>query len=1004
MKLNKTNSQLSYLLHFCVVMSMLFVFVNSCIGQTMASISEGEIKQINQSEVINLIDLLEHLKEATGFTFVFDKKIIQDKTVVFDKVIHQNLNRLLIKEIAAQTNLSFNAITDNVYTIKRVRKTEIAIRGIAKDKAGNPMIGANISLFSEGKGVTTNEIGAFELIVQQGRHAIRASYVGYESITKNIEVDGYEEIQLDFEFKKHLKLEEILVVGNRFLPKTLQETAVPVDVVSQERLNQSNQNELGQVLQYETPSFHSATQTISDGTDHVDPISLKGLGPDQVLILVNGKRRHFSSLVNVNGTVGRGSVGTDLNAIPLAAIKKIEILKDGAAALYGSDAIGGVINLQLKEQVDQGQIQLNTSITEAGDGEQFSLSSHIGIKTLKKGHTNVTFYFQNRAAVNRSGAYEGIIFGDSRDENEDLVNDFFAQTGFGNGRVMSAGSSALTNTGLFLNMALPIGDNFKFYNHSSFNYRLGQADGFYRFPFQEVKQSGLYPLGFSPKIQTNIFDFSTVSGIKGRIADWQIDLSNNTGQNSFGFNIHNSNNASLGLRSPTSADAGGFAYLQNLFNVDVTRKGVWNLPINIAFGSEFRLEKYMQKEGEEVSWENYGELTEDGFPKDAGFQVFRGFQPENAIQKFRNNVGFYGEIEGEINKKWLLALAGRFEKYSDFGSHVSWKISSRYRINQTLTIRSTFNTGFRAPSLQQNYFSSYSLQFLPVGGEIIATQVAHDNHDSPIVRLLEIPNLRPEISNNFSIGFATQPIKNLSFTLDAYHIKIKNRVVLSGQISPKEEDYQLRDILTSSGVDRIQFFTNGIDTKTKGLDARLNYEKRFRHSRLNLFMGFHVNETEVQQHESPTALLQEYQAAVFSREEVARLERGQPASKLILSGDYQKGKFSFLARSTRFGSVEYIHPTDGNTTNWVINQYNGLYESRDQLFTAKWISDIDLSMQVAKSFKMTLAVNNIFNVYPDKHQHYANTNNGVLQYSRRVQQFGVRGRSWILKAFFQFGI
>jgi len=229
-------------------------------------------------------------------------------------------------------------------------------------------------------------------------------------------------------------------------------------------------------------------------------------------------------------------------------------------------------------------------------------------------------------------------------------------------------------------------------------------------------------------------------------------------------------------------------------------------------------------------------------------------------------------------------------------------------------------------------------------------------------------------------------------------------VVLSGQISPKETDEQLKEILTSSGVDRIQFFTNGIDTKTKGLDARLNYEKRFSRSRLNLFMGLHVNETQVQQHENLTALLQQYKETIFSREEVARLERGQPGSKLILSGDYHIKKFSFLVRSTRFGSVQYIHPTDGEVANWVFNEYSGQLDTRDQLFAAKWISDMDISMQLAKSLKMTLGVNNIFNIYPDKHQHFANTNNGVLQYSRRVQQFGVRGRWWTLKAFFQFGI
>ncbi|MFK7982505.1 MAG: carboxypeptidase-like regulatory domain-containing protein [Saprospiraceae bacterium] len=225
MQFKKTNNQFSFLLRLSVAMSLLFVLVNNGIGQDL-KITKGQAKQINQPSTIQLIDLLENLQEATGFTFVFDEKIIQNKTVSFDKTTRQNLNRVLIEEIAQQTNLSFDAVTDKIYTIKRVRKAEIAVRGIAKDKAGNPMIGANITLLSEGKGVTSNETGYFELIVQSGRHTIRASYVGYESISKEIEIDGYADIALDFEFKKHLKLEEILVVGNRFLPKTLQETAV----------------------------------------------------------------------------------------------------------------------------------------------------------------------------------------------------------------------------------------------------------------------------------------------------------------------------------------------------------------------------------------------------------------------------------------------------------------------------------------------------------------------------------------------------------------------------------------------------------------------------------------------------------------------------------------------------------------------------------------------------------------------------------------------------------
>ncbi|MEM6318495.1 MAG: TonB-dependent receptor [Bacteroidota bacterium] len=946
---------------------------------------------------IAVLDILQQLQKQSSFTFIFDEKVLADKTFELDAASQQAFNQFLLKEISRQTDLQFTAISPNTFVVKRRKRANVSLKGKVMDKLGHPMVGANITLIGEATGDITESDGSFALTLPIGTYEVYVSYVGFEPIKRTIVVDGFEDITTNFRFKKHLKLEEILVVGNRFLPKTLQETAVPVDVVRKERLQTANQASISQILQYETPSFHSTHQTISDGTDHVDPISLKGLGPDQVLVLVNGKRRHFSSLVNVNGTVGRGSVGTDLNSIPVAAIEKVEILKDGAAALYGSDAIGGVINLQLKEAVDEGQVQFNSSITEKGDGETVNLSAHYGLKTFEEGHTNLTFYFQNRAATNRSGDYQGIIFGDSRDDNPQLVQDFFHEVGLGGRRVMQAGSAALTNTGLYLNMSAPIGQQFKFYNHSGFNYRNGRATGFYRFPFQKTKQSGLYPIGFLPEINSTIFDFSSVSGIKGIIGNWQIDVSNNLGRNSFRFNVHESNNASLGLNSPTSAEAGGFAYWQNLTNIDVTQKGLGRLPISVAFGTEFRLEQYNQKAGEEVSWENYGETTEEGFPKETGFQVFRGFRAENATRKFRNNVSVYADVEGEISQKLLLAFASRLERYSDFGSRLSWKTAIRYRMTPSFSVRSTYNTGFRAPSLQQNYFSSHSLQFLPVGGNIQSVQVGHENHDSPIVQRLGIPNLQPEISTNFSIGFATKSETNWDFTLDAYHIQINNRIVLSGNIAPTAAD-PLRDILKSSGVDRVQFFTNAINTKTTGVDARLNYRKTFTNGQLRFFAGLHFNRTKVEQRGSPSTLLSNYQETIFSREEVARLEQGQPASKLILRANYQQNRWHFLLRSTRFGSVQYIHPNDAQSANWIMNEYTGQVESRDQLFAAKWVTDLNVRFHFTKTFHLSLGANNIFDLYPDQHRHFANTYQGLLPYSRRVQQFGVAGRWWSLQA------
>jgi len=946
-------------------------------------------------KTISLVELLKDIQEHTGYSFIFDESLIADKTIFVPSTTLSKFNQKLVNEIGKQSGLDFKQITPTTFVIKEYIRDAVTLRGQVLDKQKNPLIGANLVLEELNRGFTTDENGQFEIIIPRGIHTVSCSYIGYESFRQVIEVTGASDVQLPIQFKTHLRLEEIVVVGNRFLPKSLQESAVPIDVVEKEQVQQSLQTDLSQLLQYETPSFHSTHQTISDGTDHVDPISIKGLGPDQVLVLVNGKRRHFSSLVNINGTVGRGSVGVDLNAIPIAAVKKIEVLKDGAAAQYGSDAIAGVINVVLKNDVNKGSVDFTSGITQEGDGKQLSLSAHYGLKTLERGHSNLTFYFQTREGVNRSGPYNGTIYGDDRDKDPVAVQRFFEETGYGNNRVMTAGNSAITNTGLYFNAALPFSKSIEGYVFSNFNYRLGKAGGFYRFPYQEPKQSGLYPNGFSPKIHSDIFDFSIVGGIRSNRAGWHVDISNNLGRNSFDFNIKNSNNASLGLNSPSATYSGGFSYMHNITSVDIAKKQIFELPINIAFGSEFRLEQYRQKEGEEVSWGHFGARTSIGEPKEAGFQIFPGFRPENQTNKYRYNAGLYADAEASISPKWLVGLAGRYENYSDFGSNFSWKFSSRYRITPSFTLRSTYNTGFRAPSLPQSFFSSHSLQFLPIGGEILSSEVAHENHESAIVARLQIPNLKPEISNNISIGIANS-LKNWRFTVDAYQINIKDRIVLSGQISPKARD-ELFAILNSSNVDRVQFFNNAVNTTTKGIDLTAKYKKQWNNQRFSIFSGLNINQTKVTKSIPPTPILANYKDDIFTREEVARLEKAQPNSKIILAANYHINKFQIGLSTTRFGQVQYIHPMDGHPENWVLNDYNGLTETRDQIFSSKWITDLELSLNIFSKLRSTLAIYNIANIYPDQHQHAANTNNGVLAYSRRVQQFGVKGRQYLLK-------
>ncbi|NRB50802.1 MAG: TonB-dependent receptor [Saprospiraceae bacterium] len=944
-----------------------------------------------------LLDLLEMLQQQEGYVFIFDEQIVKEQTLSLAGEAKQRFAKFLLEEISRQTNLQFKPIKDKTFLIKRIKREKVWLSGYCKDRFGKPLEGANISIIGQQCGVISDEEGYFRIEVDRGDHELVASFVGYETLRSPLEIDGFADKQLSLHFDQFLQLQEVLVVGHRFAPSSIQELSAPVDIVEEEQIEQSLESDLSQLLQYEAPSFHSTHQTVSDGTDHVDPISLKGLGPDQVLVLVNGKRRHASALVNVNGTVGRGSVGIDLNAIPLDAVRKVEILKDGAAALYGSDAIAGVINLQLKEGVNQGFVKLQQGMTERGDGQVLSLGAHYGFKAGKDGHVNLTFYAKNRGAVNRSGAYQGPIFGDERDEDAASRERFFDQLDLGGNRVMQAGSSAIFNSGVMVNTSLPIHDQLEFYTHGNFNLRDGRATGFYRFPYQTSKQSGLYPLGFLPEIHTSIHDVSMVNGVRGEVNGWAFDFSNNWGQNTFDFQVENSNNASLGLQSPTSAYAGGFSYLHNLLGLDVTKKSLWNQPIHVAFGTEFRFERYWQREGMEVSWQDYGFQQTGAAPKEGGFQVFPGFRPENANRKFRNNIGFYGDLEFELSSRMSLGLAGRLEDYTDFGSNFNWKLAYRYRLGTNLSLRSSYNTGFRAPSLQQIGFSSYSLQFLPVGGELLATSVAHPHHDNAIIKRLAIPALQPERSRNFNVGLAGSTRRYWMFSVDAYQINIADRIVLTGQIEPMAQD-RIQEVLASSGVDRVQFFTNAINTRTLGLDAKIRYRRQWKSSQIELMAGFNMNKTQVRAQELPSPYLEEYQSILFNREEVARLERGQPSSKLILVTSLKKKRWGTSVRFTRFGSVSYLHPMDDNPANWIRNQYTNQLETRDQLFAAKWLCDVDVSWKLNSLFQLSLGISNALDVYPDRHHHYANTHHGVLTYSRRVQQFGVGGRRWLVKA------
>lgn len=782
-------------------------------------------------------------------------------------------------------------------------------------------------------------------------------------------------------------LNEVVVTGSRATEgRSNILTTAPVDVISAREIKAFAQTDVSQVLTYAAPSFQSSRQAVSDGTDHVDPASLRGLGPDQVLVLVNGKRRHSSALVNINGTVGRGSVGTDLNTIPLASIKRIEVLRDGAAAQYGSDAIAGVINIQLKDD----STGVSSSVTGGrhyeGDGEVFQADANVGIGLNGRGFLDLSGQFLNRGYTNRtfedtapliylggnSGNYPGGTAADTEEERRALKaqdDALVRQNGFDR-KNMRIGNSQARNIGGFLNAAYRLGFGVEAYVTAGASHRTGKAAGFYRLPNQ-LTQSDLtvFPNGFLPFINTTIGDQSAITGLRGTFGGFAIDLSNTFGRNELRFDITNTVNASLPQGfGQQQFYAGTLQFSQNTTNLGLSRKftGVGPLAtLNVAFGGEYRHDNFAIEAGERNSYINGGRLI-GTTPTASGSQVFPGYQPADELNKSRSNVAGYVDLESDVTEKLLVRLAGRAENYSDFGSNVSGQVAARYSILDQLAVRGSFGNGFRAPSLQQRYFKNTSTQF--VSG--VPNQVLTVNNDDPIVRNsfggsgqqgFGVGSLKQEKSVNIGLGLTARVANAVTVTVDAYQINIDDRIVLSSQFA--RTNPTVNTILGTLPVSRVQFFANAIDTRTRGIDVVANYRTSLSEDfQLGLTAAANFTETKVLGLNSSSSTINNdattgtgnLRNVLFDRQQETRIETAQPRNKINLAANLNYKIFGLEARTVRFGEVQF-RDADPARASLV-----------DQTFSAKWITDLTLSAQVLKQISITLGVNNLFDVYPDK--------------------------------------
>lgn len=888
---------------------------------------------------------------------------------------------------------------------------------------GEPLIGATVQVKGTIVGTVTDLDGMYKLRVPEGSRTLTVAFIGYTTQEVAIAEGAVTNIVLS----SGELLNEVVILGSRGTGRTKLETTAPVDVIDIKDISSnSGQTTVNAILNYVAPSFSSNTQTISDGTDHIDPAALRGLGPDQVLVLINGKRRHTSSLVNVNGTFGRGAVGTDLNAIPVAAIARIEVLRDGAAAQYGSDAIAGVINIVLKSETGLSfsantGAHISSEIPEQDgtmDGEMMQIAVNYGAKIGDKGgFVNLTGAFDNRLHTNRMKEASGTIFRGYNNPNhtgapgEDITEAELQRRGLRRSDFnMRVGQSELRNAGAVLNMELPLGGDATLYAFGGLNYRNGAAAGFYRMPFQERTVTDIHPNGFLPFINSNIVDRSFGVGVRNRIKNWDVDFSNVYGFNGFDYFITNTNNASMGSASPTSFDAGGFSFMQNTTNFDVRRYFDDVLSgLNIAFGAEYRLENYRINAGEEASYRNYGLATRyitaqgdtlliqdgrgpvntvfgpNGAARPGGAQVFPGFTPDNALSRYRSSLGLYFDTEVDITKAFLVGAAVRLEDYSDFGSILTGKLSGRYKITDNISLRATGSTGFRAPSLHQLNFNSTSTLFV----DGVPFEVGVFSNDSRVAKVLGIEDLKPEKSTSFSAGITGKlSALNMSITVDAFMVDIVDRVVLTGNFSgsnaagASEQDKEIFRLLQAANANRGAFFVNAIDTRTQGIDIVLSQNANVGRGRLNTILAATFAQTTLSE-VKPNNILAGKESIYFDRTSQIFLENAVPNTKVNLTFNYNLNRFNIMLRNVYFGEVR-------EATN---------VEANDQTFAAKVVTDLSIGYGITKNLRLTIGANNLLDVYPDMNIE-ANQGGGQFLYSRRSQQFGANGRFLFARASF----
>ena len=822
-----------------------------------------------------------------------------------------------------------------------------------------PLPGATVSIPDLGLQAVSDAQGRYTLTVPaaaQGQTVeVRVSFSDLKESSAQVTLSPGAVTQ---DFTLEPAFFETITVGSRAAGAEAEE-AVPVDVFTSAEIETAGASETMQIIQALAPSFNFPRPTITDGTDTVRPATLRGLGSDQVLVLLNGKRRHTSALVHVNGSIGRGSTGVDLNAIPASAIESIEILRDGAAAQYGSDAIAGVINVVLKSGASDTELELKTGATTHSDGQLIDTSVHRGW-SLGRGSLFATAEYRDRDATNRAGP-------DPRPQGSvhpvEQPNHHW-------------GDSEARDVMGFFNALVPLGhgESAAFYAFGGVSRREGSHGGVFRRALEDRNWPAIYPDGFLPLIEPEVTDFSLATGVRGERHGWFWDLSAEYGDNEFQFNVTNSLNVSLGPNIPpnqTSFDSGALGLNQLVGNLDLSRGVEVGLagPLNVALGLEFRREGYQITAGEPASYIDGGFPNQFGGRAAPGAQVFPGFRPANEVDTSRNSYAVYVDLEGDVLKKLRLGLAGRFEDYDDFGNTSDYKLTARFQPVQSVVLRGAVSTGFRAPSLGQIFFSTVSTNFLAVGGVLVPFEVGTFPVGSPVARALGARDLKPEQSRHRSAGIVWNPTPAFEAGADFYRIDIDDRIVLSGNFTGP----RVAALLAPFNVTGARFFTNAIDTKTAGHDLSLAYTLRPSGAgTFKLSAGYNSTKNEIVGAVSTPPQLAGLEEVLFDATERRRVECGQPRNNLRLSADWSRAKAFGNLRGSRYGEYCLVD-------RFVV----------PQTFEPEWVTDLELGYRFAQ-FTLAVGAQNLFDTFPDRNLP-ANSNLGIFTYPSH-SPFGMNGR------------